>query len=347
MSRYLEDVYSQPIQLAESLRYSSGDGFAAILKSASILKNSNTVYVCGIGASWCAGLAIQGAFMEIGFPCILADASELLHHSEVPPESTVILLSRSGKSIEIVQLLRKFRNANAKIISITNNEESLMIEESDVCLLTKVKFDHSISVNTYTSIILTGILLVDTVAGKFPLPGYETLIHNALIQTEAMIPGWEHVLKSSSWVNSSNYFYFLGRGASLASAYESMLLWHEVVKQPASAMSTGSFRHGPQEIIRNPISLALWLDSKNTREFDCILSQDLNREKIDLLILGENIPSYLPGLHIEIPAISSYFKPVIDIIPLQIASSILAEIKDIQPDTFFFCDFVVQKEGGL
>ena len=347
MTKYYQDIIKQPAQLGKSLAYNLGEGLQNIAEAVSIIRASKYVYISGIGASWCAGLAIQNAFNEYGFPVILADAAELLHHSKIPPNSVIIILSRSGKSIEIVSLVNKFHEANGKVIAITNNVESVLAKDCDASLFTSVDFDHSISVNTYTSIILTGLLLAIEVTDVSSLQDYNKLLNNSFIETERRIAGWQNQLQSSDWLNETGYYYFLARGASLSSAYESMLLWHEVVKMPTTALSTGFFRHGPQEIINNQLKMALWLQDDNTRLNDIHLVRDLIDKGVSFIIIGTNIPGDLPGLHIECPEIKFPFQGIIDIIPMQLAASILAEKKGADPDNFLYCNFIVEKEGGL
>jgi glutamine---fructose-6-phosphate transaminase (isomerizing) len=105
------------------------------------------------------GIALQASLNEAGIVSVLCDAADFLYFTKIPPKSTIIFLSRSGKSIEIVQAIAKYKLANAAIISITNADDTLLADSSDCCLLTYVKYDNSISVSTYSSIVLTGQLL--------------------------------------------------------------------------------------------------------------------------------------------------------------------------------------------
>jgi glutamine---fructose-6-phosphate transaminase (isomerizing) len=125
-----------------------------------------------------------------------------------------------------------------------------------------------------------------------------------------------------------------------------MLLWEEAAKQPASALTTGSFRHGPQEIVNDKINAGIWLDS-TTQNNDIKLINDLNKHCAGTLTIGTAIPSGTKGHVIEIPPTPTLFHPVVNIIPLQIASEKLSLLKGETPDSFKFCDFVVETEGGL
>ena len=77
------------------------------------MNEGSHVYITGIGSSWHAGMAVQSFFSACGRPASLLDASEMLHFTEVASNSVVIVLSRSGKSVEIVELAGKLPSRGA------------------------------------------------------------------------------------------------------------------------------------------------------------------------------------------------------------------------------------------
>lgn len=347
MSRYLNDILNQPDQLLQSLQYSADKGGAAFKKAAGLIAGAKNIFITAIGASWSAGIAIQAAFNEAGVQAVLCDAADFLYFSRIPPESAVIFLSRSGRSVEIVQALPKCRQAKASVISITNAADSPLAEGSDACLLTSVRFDHSISVSTYSSIILTGLLLTQYFRPQYSgLLIYDTLME-PLRETKERLAEWQDIIEAAAWPEKNRHTYFTARGVSLASAHESMLLWEEVAKQPASALTTGAFRHGPQEIINNPLNMAVWLETHIAGDHDVKLINDLVEKKVNVLSIGQELPAQLKGHTISIPPCPWLFSPVINIIPLQLAAEKLARMKGIDPDVFLYCNFIVESEGGL
>ncbi|MBA4168239.1 MAG: SIS domain-containing protein [Chitinophagaceae bacterium] len=315
--------------------------------AASLLREAKYIYISAIGASWNAGIAIQAAFNNVGVPCFLCDASEFLHFTHIPPESAVIFLSRSGRSIEIVNALPKCRLANASIISITNSGDSILAAGSDICLLTQVDFDHSISVSTYTSLILTGQLLALQMKELVWTEEVYISLRKSFLTIRDSIPSWIEIINSSTWLDENKHTYFIARGMNIASAHESMLLWEEGAKQPAAALTTGSFRHGPQEIVNDSINIAIWMEDTVAQDFDRQLVNDLKDNGVGMLSIGFDLPESLRGIKISMPPVPKVFNPVINIIPMQIASEKLALMKNEDPDNFKFCDFVVEKEGGL
>ncbi len=347
MTKYFEDILKQPDQLQGSMEYTTTEGWAEVEKAIGLIRSAKTIYISSIGASLNAGLAIQSTFNEAGIPTHLCDSSEFLHFTNIPEQAVVILLSRSGQSVEVVKAVAKCRAASAKIISITNSAESALGQQSDVSLLTHVDFDHSISVNTYTSIILTGQLLASAYKPSFSKAEISKSLKLALNQVIPEIPRWKEIIDQSDWLNKDYSSYFLARGANLASAFESMLIWQEGAKQPASAMTTGAFRHGPQEILINKLNIGIWIDQEIARENDFKLINDMQAQGVKILTIGNNLPAYLKGLKIEMPEISYSFQPLINIIPMQLAVDRFASLKGEDCDSFRFCNFVVEHEGGL
>ena len=121
-TRLFTDILKQPVQLAASLSHMLGAGKPALDAAATVLRRAGTVVITGIGASWHAGMAMQSELLAAGIPALLIDASELLHCAEVPRDSAVVLLSRSGKSTEIVQLVQKCRARSASVDHLQTKE---------------------------------------------------------------------------------------------------------------------------------------------------------------------------------------------------------------------------------
>lgn len=348
MTKYLNDIFNQPEQLQQSLQYAVTTGNQQLQAAAAVIRKSSHIFISAIGASWSAGLAIQAAFNQAGVQSVLYDAADFLHYTKIPADAVVIFLSRSGKSIELVKALPKCKAANATVIAITNAPDSPLGNGADICLLTNVAFDHSISVSTYTSIILVGLLLAEVIEkGEISQATYTSLA-TVFENIKQNIERWQQQIETLGWLEAIQpYVYFLGRGINLASAHESMLLWQEAAKQPASALTTGTFRHGPQEIIKNPLSIAVWMEEGIVRKHDTALVNDLVSKGVKLLMIGSNLPADTGAERIELPAMPGFFSPVINVIPIQLAAEKLARSKNIDPDNFYYCNFIVESEGGL
>ena len=124
-------------------------------------------------------------------------------------------------------------------------------------------------------------------------------------------------------------------------------MWEEGVKSPATAMGTGSFRHGPQEIVAKDVRFGMWIDGAKMREQDLAVARDLRALGARVLLIGQGIPGDAGDLVFQLPEIASEWQFLIDIIPAQLVAERLARLSGSDPDTFRLCSFVVEDEAGL
>lgn len=346
-TRLFTDILKQPVQLAASLSHMLGAGKPALDAAATVLRRAGTVVITGIGASWHAGMAMQSELLAAGIPALLIDASELLHCAEVPRDSAVVLLSRSGKSTEIVQLVQKCRARSASVIAITNQADSLLAQGSDAVLNTSTDFDHAVSITTYSAIALAGVLLALEATGRSACPIQADLMQS-LSAAATAIPEWSKIIERSGWLGEGDEpTYFMARGASLASCHEARLLWEEAAKKPATALTAGGFRHGPQEIVRNGLRVGIWIDAQRMRTQDLNLAHDLRKLGASVLLIGQRLEETAGDCVLCLPDIPARWQFIIDIIPIQIAVERLAAVRGEDPDTFRLCKYIVEDEGGL
>src|SRR5260370_3258891 len=154
-------------------------------------------------------------------------------------------------------------------------------------------------------------------------------------------------IENSAWLAPKAVTYFLARGWSLGNVYEARLMWEEGVKSPATAMGTGSFRHGPQEIVGKDVRFGMWIDGAKMREQDFAVARDLRKLGARVMLIGQRLPEDAGDLVFQLPAIPSEWQFLIDIIPAQLVAERLARLSGVDPDTFRLCSFVVEEESGL
>ena len=161
------------------------------------------------------------------------------------------------------------------------------------------------------------------------------------------IPGWQEQIDGSVWLAPHSTTYFLARGCSLGSAYEARLIWEEGVKTPATAMGTGGFRHGPQEIVGKGVRFGVWIDGALMREQDLALARDLRKLGARVMLIGQKLPDDAGDLVFQLPAIPAEWQFLTDILPAQLVAERLAQLSGVDCDTFRLSSYIVEDEGGL
>ncbi len=346
MTHFLRDILRQPDELQRTLEHLSGAGRGALDAAVTAVRAAQHVYLTGIGSSWHAGLNVSALFQLGARPAYLVDAAELVQFAAIPAGSVLIVISRSGRSVEIVQLLAKARESGATVVGITNAADGTLAREAQIAMVVPVAMDHAISVNTYTTLALAAGVLVASVVGSFDARLAESL-SRAFAAAGRAIPGWQGQIENSAWLAPKSVTYFLARGSSLGSAYEARLMWEEGVKSPATAMGTGSFRHGPQEIVAKDVRFGIWIDGAKMREQDLAVARDLWKLGTRVMLIGQRLPDDAGDLVFQLPQIPSEWQFLIDIIPAQLVAEKMARLSGVDPDTFRLSSFVVEEESGL
>jgi fructoselysine-6-P-deglycase FrlB-like protein len=346
MTHFLDDILRQPRALTSALEFLGGAGLRQLRAAAAVLGRAGHIYMTGIGSSYHVALGAASYFHQASCPVYVLDAAELLHFAAFPSDSVLVVISRSGESVEIVNLLRKVRETETMVIGLTNAENGSLVKQAQIPILIPADFDHAISVNTYSTLAAGVCALASVTLDRFDSDLQRALL-GSIDKISQAIPIWRQQITHSSWFAPGSSHYFLARGASLASCYEARLLWEEGAKHPATSMGTGGFRHGPQEIVVDGSRFGLWIDPQLLREEDLAVARDLKKLGASVMMIGHDLPEDSADLVLQMPWAPPGWQFLFDIIPAQFAAEHLAKLSNVDCDSFRVCSYVVRSEFGL
>lgn len=346
MTKALDDILREPRELRGILDRLTKGGAPAIRAAAAALDLDRPLLVIGIGSSYNAAVAVAAQFARGGVPAQAVDASEALHGMEFSRDTNALILSRSGRSVEIVRLLDRFEAAGARVLAVTNTPDSPLGQRAQAVVDMGAAFDNNVSFTMYAGLGLAGGLIAAAALGR-DLDALAPTLARGLDEAEARFGTWREAIDASAWLASAVPAYFLARGPSLASALESRLLWEEVAKAPASALTTGGFRHGSQEAVRAGLAIGLWLDPRVLGAEDRRLAADLKAEGAAVMVIGADLAGVDADLALEVPSMPEGWQFLVDVIPAQLVSERLSARRGEDPDGFRYCSFVVEGEAGL
>jgi fructoselysine-6-P-deglycase FrlB-like protein len=112
-------------------------------------------------------------------------------------------------------------------------------------------------------------------------------------------------------------------------------------------MNTGSFRHGPQEMVAAGSRFGIWVDAERMRGQDLAVARDLRKMGAAVMLIGQNVPQDAGDLVFQLPSVPPGWQFLIDIIPAQLAAEKLARLSGVDSDTFRYSSFIVEDEYGL
>lgn len=137
--RRAKEVLDIEAKAVEVLKLRIGDNFKRALDL--MLKSKGRVVVSGMGKTGIIAQKFSATLASTGTPSLFLHCAEAIHGDlgKVTADDIVIILSNSGSSEEMKQLLPLLKKIGSKIIALTGNMNSLLAKYSDVVLDVSVK----------------------------------------------------------------------------------------------------------------------------------------------------------------------------------------------------------------
>ena len=133
-----------------------------------LIRSKKRVVLSGMGASFFGCIGFQYALAALGIHAVALETGELLYFLKplIDRDTAVVLVSRSGESIEVTKLLDDLRALGAAVIGIVNVAESALARAADVTILMGSAADQMVAVQTYTGTLATLGLLDGAMASE-------------------------------------------------------------------------------------------------------------------------------------------------------------------------------------
>ncbi len=349
----LADIRNQPPCWADLLEYQFGAGRSALTEAAAAVRQARHLVLSGMGSSHFACAALAHQLADQGTPAFLIDTAELLHyqHRAFGNDAVVVLVSRSGETVEAVKVLPLLRQRGARVIGVTNVAGSTLERQADHAVLIGSAPDHlGVAIQTYTSTLLCLHLLGAAVLGQ-PLDGacharVMDVVHTTREAMDVMLQA------SEAWpafLGEASTIHLLARGASMASAMEGAIVFNEIAKVAGLPMSASLFRHGPVEVVDRSFRAVIFAPPSRTRELDLALASDLTALGVAVRWIGPPDAANDPiaSLRLPCPQVPAALAPVVEILPIQLAALRTAEARKVPIGQFRIAGSVTLEEKGF
>ncbi|RPJ86223.1 MAG: SIS domain-containing protein [Acidobacteria bacterium] len=348
----LHDILGQPASLQKQLEYLRTEGQPALKVAAEHLRqNGGRIILSGMGASLFACLPLSLWLGRHGILAPVIETSDLLHYQrELCRKATLVLVSRSGRTIETTKLLNAVSPRDCHVIGVTAVTDSPLAEQSQNVIEIRTTPDTMVSIQSYPGTVLALLALGAAAVGQFD-DSWQS-------RAAALIDPWERSLEeqlkaSKGWRDffaNPRVIYLTGRGPSLASALQGALLFNEVAKVPAAGVSAANFRHGPVEIVNPDFRGLIFATQAATNQLDIGLARDVERFGGQVRVIGptDALRDKLPAASIwPIANVPEPFGPVIEVSPIQIAAYRIALWRNVELDKFQYAGPVALNEENL
>lgn len=330
MSNYhmLSEIREQP-EAFKKILSDTWPRIRQIAQKAWELKQPSTFFLTGCGSSYYAAM-IPAFYYDylLGLDARALPSSEFVWYAPGPAvvsSSILISLSRSGKTSESVEAVRKAVKAKIPTIAVTSDSASTMSKECEFSLDTGVSNEQStIMTKTFTGGALSATLLGIKFAKLHATTPDVTRLENELAtlpdDAREVISAVEDRVKTSAESATASRFIYLGSGANYAACLEGALKLRETSYVASETYHTMEFRHGPFAELEKGIQvLSVVPKGRNISEQLKILTEITAKGATVVPISNE--PEVLRNFKdaIEMPeSIGSTFSSLLYMIPLQL-----------------------------
>lgn len=135
-----KEIFGQEIHELQRLSDSINGDFDAVVEA--ILACKGKLVLMGIGKTGIIAHKMASSLASTGTPAVFVNAAEAMHGDLgiLSPEDIVMLVSNSGETSEILNVLAPIRRIGCKLVAMTGNPGSPLAKDCDLVL--SVHVDH-------------------------------------------------------------------------------------------------------------------------------------------------------------------------------------------------------------
>ena len=294
------------------------------------IKQAKNLYITGSGTSYnAAEIAkyLMSKFAKIKINTLIS--SELpFSPNEIEPDSTLITISQSGESADVLEAVKIAKESNAKILSIVNLLNSSLSQQSSLAIGLNCGPEIGVAATkSFTSQLAILYKITDQLC-------------NGCIN-----PDWKKVSDAISHVLSNNLkikelaknlkeitdIYVLGRGIHLPIAREAALKLKELSYIHAEGIPGGELKHGPLALMDSNVYVII-INPRDSTYNDTLNSANEIKARGAKIIGISDKKNDVYDHWIEIPSVDEALYPIVEIVPIQLLAYYSALEKKTDPD---------------
>ena len=258
-----KEIMEQPEAVRKTISPRIKDGqivFDELTLDEAFIRSLDRIFIVACGSSYHVGMVGKYNLERLlRKPVDVQLASEFRYADPlVGPNSLVIVISRSGETLDTMAALREARRLGAHILSIVNVVGSSIARESDDVLYTWA--GPEIAVAT-TKAYSTQLVLLDMlgvyfakVCGSVSDAEYEEIVEELLalpVKMEAVLEDIDEIKYLASRYFNHNSIFFIGRNLDYALGLEGSLKLKEISYIHSEAYASGELKHGTISLIED------------------------------------------------------------------------------------------------
>ena len=291
------------------------------------------VIVTGCGTSRYAALVGRYLFSKVGKKfCDVVMGSEFHYFADSVDKNTVVLaISQSGETADIIEGVKRAKDAGAQVVSIINRPQSLLSELSDQVIYLNCGNELCVAATkSFLSQLAVFYLLSFSMVNSFD-KAVDNLKSTSSEVAKTIAWNNERLQELSTDFKDKADFYYIARGINFAIASEGALKLKEVSYIHAEGMPAGELKHGTLALIEPGTPVAVICpDDYTYRE---TLSNAIEAKSRGAYIMAiSDVENEIYDFWVKIPKVDELLYPFVTVVPLQLLAYYLAVSRGKDPD---------------
>ncbi len=338
----LKEIYEQPASISNTLAgiiTNDGFSFSDAHIDLDLIKKVRRISIVACGTAYNAGLLGKYFIEQIAkIPVDIDVASEFIYRESLPcDDSLFIVVSQSGETADTIEAVKKVKSKGSGIIAVTNVVGSSITREVDGVIYTRAGFEMGVAATkTFTaqSLVMYALALylaeAKGILSKNAIAPYIAELKLLPEKMEEILKNVKNIRRVARMFHSCRDFLFLGRNLNYPLALEGALKLKEISYIHAEGYAAGEMKHGPIALIDCDCPVVVIM----TKSFlyDKVISNIKEvsaRQGIVIGVASEDdmeAESYTRVL-IKIPSASPYASAILAVLPLQLLSYYIADVR--------------------
>jgi glucosamine--fructose-6-phosphate aminotransferase (isomerizing) len=328
------EIDEQPDALERLLEHAPD--FARVAEHAR-RRGATTVRIVGHGSSDNAASFGVYAFGLLPRWTALRDSITLTVHYATELDmshSTVLALSQSGQTPDVIAYVERARQSGAFTVAITNDPDSELAGAAEAVLPLAAGHERAIAATkTYTNQVAALALLAAHVAGRGP--EYADGIRRTAQLLRELIPALEPPVATAATAFAYvGRMFVIGRGVEFATAREIALKLLETCRIAAEPLTVTDLAHGPVAALDS--LFPVWAIASGDETLEAALEAATRvRETGATLIASGTAAEQVTGADYVLPVPqppSPLLAPLVSVVPGQLFAWAVARAKGLDPD---------------
>jgi glutamine---fructose-6-phosphate transaminase (isomerizing) len=333
-AQFLAEIREQPAALARLLEHD-----AEIARIAAIMRDRDRRLVRMVGHGSSDNAASYGVYAFGLLPrwTAMRDSITLTVHYATPLDmsgSTVIGLSQSGRTPDVLEYVKGARAAGAFTVAITNDPSSKLARIAEATIPLAAEPEQAVAATkTYVNTLAALVLLAAHVAGRGPEVADGIRRTSELIADA--IPNLERsTAKLALSFSYTGRMFVIGRGVEFATAREIALKLLETCRIAAEPLTATDLAHGPMAAL-DPL-FPVWAIASNDGTLATVQEAATRVRKMGAsLVASGTAADQIKGAAFTVPVPTpepTLLSPLVSVVPGQLFAAALARGRGLDAD---------------